>query len=294
MPNLLSSLALFFCNSEMEDNTLAVIKVVKNNNYTIMSNYHLRDMNLSNKTRGLLATMLSLPPNWNFTIEGLSTICKDGVDSIRSQLQELEKYGYLVRMRYRNEKGHLKGTEFFIYEEPQQNKPIDEKPMLENPILVPPAQVKPTQDNLTQISKEIINKDKQNTDSTNYPSTKQDGLRESRRACEEKLKEKFEFDLLVENGWDANRLTEVIRIMANVFCSTKPFFVINGENIPRDDVIDRLLLIDENHISYAFEVVDEKKGEIYNIKDYYLSVLFNAPMTMDSYITEKLQRLGVI
>lgn len=273
---------------------MAVIKVVKNNNYTIMSNYHLRDMNLSNKTRGLLATMLSLPPNWNFTIEGLSAICKDGVDSIRSQLQELEKYGYLVRMRYRNEKGHLKGTEFFIYEEPQQNKPIDEKPILENPILDPPAQVKPTQDNLTQISKEIINKDKQNTDSTNYPSTKQDGLRESRRACEEKLKEKFEFDLLVENGWDANRLTEVIRIMANVFCSTKPFFVINGENIPRDDVIDRLLLIDENHISYAFEVVDEKKGEIYNIKDYYLSVLFNAPMTMDSYITEKLQRLGVI
>ena len=144
----------------MEDNTLAVIKVVKNNNYTIMSNYHLRDMNLSNKTRGLLATMLSLPPNWNFTIEGLSAICKDGVDSIRSQLQELEKYGYLVRVRYRNEKGHLKGTEFFIYEEPQQNKPIDEKPMLENPILVPPAQVKPTQDNLTQTSKEIINKEK--------------------------------------------------------------------------------------------------------------------------------------
>ena len=103
---------------------MAVIKVVKNSNYTVMSNYHLRDMNLSNKTRGLLATMLSLPPNWNFTIEGLSVICKDGIDGIRSQLKELEEYGYLVRTRQRNEKGQLKGAEFFIYEEPQTNEPI--------------------------------------------------------------------------------------------------------------------------------------------------------------------------
>lgn len=273
---------------------MAVIKVVKNNNYTIMSNHHLRDMNLSNKTRGLLATMLSLPPNWNFTIEGLSAICKDGVDSIRSQLQELEKYGYLVRVRYRNEKGHLKGTEFFIYEEPQQNKPIDEKPRLENPILDNSTQVKPTQDDLMQTNKEIINKEKQNTDSTNYPSIIQDGLSKSRRVCEEKLKEKFDFEVLVESGWDESRLTEVIRIMADTLCSSKPFFVINGDKVPRNDVIDRLLLIDESHISYVFEVVDETRPEIHNPKAYYLSALYNAPMTMDSYITAKLKRLGVI
>lgn len=270
---------------------MAVIKVIKNSNYTVMSNYHLRDMNLSNKTRGLLATMLSLPPDWNYTIEGLSVICKDGIDGIRSQLQELEKYGYLVRTRQRNEKGHLKGAEFFIYEEPQ---PIGEKPILENPILDNPTQVKPTQVNPTQINKEIINTEKQNTDSTNYPSINLDGLSESRRACEEKLKEKLDFEILVESGWDENRLTEVIRIMADTFCSSKPFFVINGNKVPRNDVIDRLLTIDENHISYVFDVVDETRPEIHNPKNYYLSALYNAPMTMDSYITAKLKRLGVI
>lgn len=265
---------------------MAVIKVVKNSNYTVMSNYHLRDMNLSNKTRGLLATMLSLPPNWNFTIEGLSVICKDG---IRTQLKELEEYGYLVRSRQRNEKGQLKGAEFFIYEEPQTNEPIGEKPILENP-----TQEKPIQENPMQINKEIINTEKQNTDSTNYPSINQDGLSESRRACEEKLKEKFDFDILAESGWDANRLTEVIRIMADTLCSSKPFFVINGDKVSRNDVIDRLLTVDENHISYVFEVVDETRPEIHNPKAYYLSALYNAPMTMDSYITAKLKRLGVI
>lgn len=278
---------------------MAVIKVVKNSNYTVMSNYHLRDMNLSNKTRGLLATMLSLPPNWNFTIEGLSAICKDGIDGIRTQLKELEEYGYLVRSRQRNEKGQLKGADFFIYEEPQKNEPIGEKPILENPILDFPMQAKPTQadpiqENTTQINKEIINTEKQNTDSTNYPSINLDGLSESRRACEEKLKEKLDFEILVESGWDENRLTEVIRIMADTLCSTKPFFVINGNKVPRNDVIDRMLTVDENHISYVFDVVDETKPEMHNPKAYYLSALYNAPMTMDSYITAKLKRLGVI
>ena len=119
-------------------------------------------------------------------------------------------------------------------------------------------------------------------------------MSESRRACEEKLKEKLDFEILVESGWDENRLTEVIRIMADTLCSSKPFFVINGDKVSRNDVIDRLLTVDENHISYVFDVVDETRPEIHNPKAYYLSALYNAPMTMDSYITAKLKRLGVI
>lgn len=66
-----------------------------------MSNYHLRDPNLSNKARGLLSTMLSLPDNWDYTTRGLAKICKDGVDGITAQLKELEQYGYLIRNRIR-------------------------------------------------------------------------------------------------------------------------------------------------------------------------------------------------
>ena len=71
---------------------MAVCRVEKNKNYTTMSNFHLRDPNLSNKARGLLSTMLSLPEDWDYTTRGLAKICKDGVDGITAQLKELEQY----------------------------------------------------------------------------------------------------------------------------------------------------------------------------------------------------------
>ena len=86
---------------------MAVCRVEKNKNYTTMSNYHLRDPNLSNKARGLLSTMLSLPDNWDYTTRGLARICKDGVDGITAQLKELEQYGYLVRHRIRDSNGRI-------------------------------------------------------------------------------------------------------------------------------------------------------------------------------------------
>ena len=78
---------------------MAVCRVEKNNNYTTMSNFHLRDKNLSNKSRGLLSTMLSLPENWDYTTRGLAVICKDGVDGITAQLKELEQRGYSPERR---------------------------------------------------------------------------------------------------------------------------------------------------------------------------------------------------
>ena len=74
---------------------IAIYRVEKTRDYTTMSNFHLRDPNLSNKARGLLSTMLSLPEDWDYTTRGLAKICKDGVDGITAQLKELEQYGYL-------------------------------------------------------------------------------------------------------------------------------------------------------------------------------------------------------
>ena len=94
------------------------IKVEKNKNFTIMSNYHLRDKNLSNKARGLLSTILSLPDDWNYTVEGLASICKDGKGSISTQIKELEACGYLIRTQTRDKLGRISDTEYTIYELP--------------------------------------------------------------------------------------------------------------------------------------------------------------------------------
>lgn len=106
-----------------------VFRVVKNCNYTTLSNYHFKDKRLSWKAKGLLSTMLSLPDDWNYTIEGLATLADDGIKSTNSGLAELEKCGYLVRTQLRGENGQFGTTEYTIYEQPvdQESDPEDQE-----------------------------------------------------------------------------------------------------------------------------------------------------------------------
>jgi len=96
--------------------TTTVFRVEKNKNYTTISNHHLQDRNLSLKAKGLLTLILSLPPDWDMTLKGLVSLSGDGVDSVRSGIQELEKAGYLRHSRSRNNLGQLLCTEYTIYE----------------------------------------------------------------------------------------------------------------------------------------------------------------------------------
>lgn len=98
-----------------------VFRVEKNANYTVMANYHLKDRRLSYKAKGLLSEMLSLPPDWDYTLSGLAVIAADGLDSVRSAIRELEMYGYLVRSQSRDERGRMSVNEFMVYENPADN-----------------------------------------------------------------------------------------------------------------------------------------------------------------------------
>lgn len=96
-----------------------VIRVIKNCNYTTLSNFHFKDKRLSWKAKGLLSTMLSLPEDWNYTIEGLASLSDDGIKATNSGLGELEQCGYLTRKQLRDDKGHFVMMEYTIYEQPQ-------------------------------------------------------------------------------------------------------------------------------------------------------------------------------
>ncbi len=97
---------------------MAVFRVEKTKDFTIMSNHHLRNTELSLKAKGLLSLMLSLPEDWDYTTKGLAHICKDGVDSITTALKELERHGYLTRQRLRYDNGQLGDIEYTIHEQP--------------------------------------------------------------------------------------------------------------------------------------------------------------------------------
>ena len=114
---------------------MAVFRVEKNHNYTVMSNYHLRDTRLTLKSIGLLSKMLSLTDEWDYTTRGLATICKEGVDAIGAALKELELHGYLVRRQLRDSRGRITDTEYTIYESPHTPLPDTAPPDTENPYL---------------------------------------------------------------------------------------------------------------------------------------------------------------
>ena len=116
---------------------MAVFRVERNKGYTVMSNHHLRNKELSLKAKGLLSQMLSLPEDWDYTLKGLSLINREKIDAIREAIKELERAGYIVRSRERDEKGRLRGADYVIFEQPQP--PTPDLPTLENPTMDNPT-----------------------------------------------------------------------------------------------------------------------------------------------------------
>ena len=102
---------------------MSTFRVNKNVNYTVMSNYHLQDKKLSLKAKGLLSYMLSLPDDWDYSLKGLTTGCKDGLDSVRTAVLELEEHGYVRRQKVRNAKGQIIDYDYQVYESPVEDDP---------------------------------------------------------------------------------------------------------------------------------------------------------------------------
>ncbi len=204
---------------------MAVFRIEKNRYFTVMSNYHLRDVELSLKAKGLLSLMLSLPEDWDYTTKGLACICKDGVDSITSALKELESHGYLTRQHTRYGNGRLGDITYTIHERPvepeakkekeeapEPGEPEQEKPERENPRQVNLRQVESRQGNPVQLNTKESNTDGLNTDQSIYPpdpemAGREDGIdrMELADAYREIIQENIEYSILAgrygNSGW---------------------------------------------------------------------------------------------
>ena len=148
---------------------MAVFRVEKNSGYTVMSNHHLRNRALSLKAKGLLSQMLSLPEDWDYTLQGLARINRESIDAIRQAIRELEQAGYIQRSRERDEKGRLRGADYVIFELPQP-VPASVSPTLENPTLENPTQENPTLENPMQLNKDKLITEKQKKEGLNTDS----------------------------------------------------------------------------------------------------------------------------
>lgn len=139
---------------------MAVFRIDKTQNYTVMSNYHLRDKRLPLKAKGLLSQILSLPEDWDYTLAGLSYINRESKDAVRSAINELEQAGYIERRQTTDEYGKFSVNEYVIHEFPvgfdatvgQSAQPSLDYPLSENPTTGNPSTENPSSENPTQIN----------------------------------------------------------------------------------------------------------------------------------------------
>ncbi len=136
---------------------MSVIRAEKDGNFTRINNSLFKEKEMSLKAKGLLCLMLSLPDDWNFSINGLVGLSTDGKDSVMKTLSELERFGYLKRRRVTDPKGHFAGYEYDVFEQPQDNTPYSEKPCTENPNTDKPYTGKPYSENPPLLTTKYIN-----------------------------------------------------------------------------------------------------------------------------------------
>ena len=292
---------------------MAVFRVERNTGYTVMSNHHLRNKELSLKAKGLLSQMLSLPEDWDYTLAGLSYINREKIDAIREAVRELERAGYIQRSRERDEKGRLRGTDYIIYEQPPNlDLPTLENPTLGNPTLENPTQEKSTLENPMQLNKDIQKtdlpkKEKSNTDLSSThsipilspnpspcggaatPPERKGTEAAAQSAVEiyrEIIKDNIDYDILKQDmKFDGDRLDEIVDLMLETVCTARKRVRIAGDDYPAELVKSKFMKLDGEHIRFVLDCMRENTTKIRNIKQYLKAALFNAPSTIGNYYT---------
>ena len=293
---------------------MAVFRVERTQNYTVMSNYHLRDKSLSLKAKGLLSLMLSLPETWDYTLSGLAKISLEGKDAIRATVVELEKAGYIQRHQTTGKDGKFGSNEYIIREYPASHEPPPEgpssaQPLSENPSTVSPSAGATLTENPTQIKKDPVKKDQEITDSVStesfpFPSVpspspapveterkRKEGKRRRQSvskgemdAYREMIRENIDYDGFVrERPYDAGQLDEMVEIMVEAVCSRKETIRVAGDDFPQAVVKSRMLKLDREHIVFVFDCLKENTTQVRNMKQYLLTVLYNAPATIENH-----------
>lgn len=290
---------------------MAVFRIERTRDYTVMSNHHLRNGSLSLKAKGLLSMMLSLPEDWNYTTRGLAKICKEGVDAISGTLRELEKAGYIIRHQLRDSHGRISDTEYVIYEiphpkspdtpspdpaQPDTIPPDTTSPDTENPDLADPDTEKPPELNIDGFNTEKSNKDQSNTESIPFrePPAPSHAEGKGREAMSIERVESYR-DLILRNieygrlceqpDISREELDEIVELMVETVCANRKVTRIAGSDFPHEVVRSRFLKLNGFHIQFVMESLRKNTTQVRNIKQYILTALFNAPTTMSNHYT---------
>lgn len=269
---------------------MAILKNKTQGNYTIVSNGILKNQSLSLKDRGLIITLLSLPDNWAFTINGLSKIIPDGKDSIKNSLKHLEELGYVSKTQSRGEFGKYGNIVIEVHETPIL--PIVENPSTENPLTENPLTGKPVPENLSQYNNNKYNTNKSIIHQSIHPSINNqnvDGLvdmdeSENYIYLKNLIKKNIEYDILSDQFkdlTDKDILDQIVDLITEICSFAKKDILINGNHIPSALVKTKFLKLDSSNIQYVMEELKKGTSKIKNPHSYLISMLYNAQNTQN-------------
>ena len=265
---------------------MAVFRVEKTKDFTIMSNYHLRDKNLSLKAKGLLSQMLSLPEEWDYTLAGLACINKESKDAIRSAVNELEQAGYITRRQTTTEGGRFGCNEYLIRERPVLPSPLPENPTTDSTPTAIPMSENPTQLNINSSKTEKEKTELSSTDSLpiSQKRNRTEVTAAEMRSYQEIISQNISYDLLrQEYPHQQEQLEEILEILTETVCTTRHTVRVAGNNFPSEIVKARLLKLTAEHIRFVLGCLSRNTTKIRNIRQYLLTTLYNAPTTIDNY-----------
>ena len=267
---------------------MPVFRIERTRDYTVMSNHHLKNPELSLKAKGLLSMMLSFPDGWNYSERGLASICKEGVDAIHSAIKELESTGYMERHQLRGKGGRIVDTEYVIYEKP--HTPDMASPDTENPDMDSPDAAAPEPENPGELNNKKPNTKKSNTQVFNTQSFTPpapsrgdedgttDGLTEKRE-----IRDQIEYECLIEQ-YSREQVDELVELMLEVQMNRgKSIRLGRDAEFPTAFVQHRFSQIGREHIEKVLDGIHENTTEVKNTKAYLLSALFNSVSTLDNH-----------
>ncbi len=268
---------------------MPVFRIERTHDYTVMSNHHLKNPQLSLKAKGLLSMMLSFPDEWNYSERGLAAICKEGVDAIHSAIKELENARYMERHQLRGKGGRIVDTEYVIYEKPHM--PDMTPPDTGNPDMSSPDAAEPDTGKPVELNTKIPNTKKTNTHVSSTqsfppptPSGGDDGLTDGQAQLYE-IREQIEYDYLCDR-YRKEQVDELVELMLEVQMnrgSTIRF----GQNteFPTSYVQSRFAKIGFAHLEKVLDGINENTTAVKNTRAYLLSALFNSVSTLDNHYT---------
>ena len=302
-------------------------RVVKENNYTKVSNHYLRDDSLSFQAKGLLTLMLSLPEDWDYTIPGLTKFTSDGRVCVANTIRELVEHGYIKRCQNRGENGAFAQNVYWIYEVPQtgddsavadntdtaetESMPIaenvgaddgnsdalyNEKNSLSTDLVTTtePASFLPV---VMPRSEELHPANP----SADFSST----AKEAQQIKDKQITEKqnlIRYDLMrtraeqrveyavLRDEFSTELLDELVDLIMEMESCQSETMLIAGAVYPREIIVARMHALNAECIRYVLDCLREVKPQIKNMKKYLMASLFNAPATMENFMESRVQR----